>query len=469
MSNRLRLTHRRQSADMSVPYPGNVNQPDRRDPDWEQYHTFEQTVNHELPDMRHEWKDDTRDDIGFGIPEKNPPAVASIRVAANKAVRIAVLLLGEKVDDDTIEAQARDLMNLGSDAMDRTLDRFAKTQALYADDDDDDDKDEEDKKASAELADKMKDVPPTVKAPEKEADADEKEEKKEEEKKADAEEKEEKDKKASKSKKADDDDDDDDEEEEGKKASKSKEAKRVWDREKKKWVDASSKKADDDEEEEEGKDKKADAEEEEEEEGKDKKAEETKDEESDEKEKKASKSKKADEDKEEEGKDKKADDEDEEKEKKASRSKKADDDDEEEEGKDKKADDDEEEEGKDKKADDEDEEEEEGKDKKADDDEEEDDKDDKKAAKKAGPNELNIEMTSAEEELEPDPEADKQLASLFEDGLTAKQEVQTKVEASKKAGIKKLGGQPKVAASDAAPADIGSIWESAPDVSSVFK
>jgi len=84
--SRVRLTHRRQSADMSVPYPGNVNQPDRRDPDWDQYHTFEQTVNHELPDMRHEWKDDSRDDIGFGIPEANPPTVASVRVAANKAV-----------------------------------------------------------------------------------------------------------------------------------------------------------------------------------------------------------------------------------------------------------------------------------------------------------------------------------------------------------------------------------------------
>ena len=63
----------------------------------DEYHTFEQQVNHELPDMRHEWKDDERDDIGFGVAEpwgESPkvPTVASVRVAANKAVRIAVLL-----------------------------------------------------------------------------------------------------------------------------------------------------------------------------------------------------------------------------------------------------------------------------------------------------------------------------------------------------------------------------------------
>jgi len=356
--SRVRLTHRRQSADMSVPYPGNVNQPDRRDPDWDQYHTFEQTVNHELPDMRHEWKDDSRDDIGFGIPEANPPTVASVRVAANKAVRVAVLLLGEKVDDDVIEAQARDFMSLSQEAMDRTLDRFAKSQALYADDDDDkEEKKEEDKKASKELADKASEVPAPVKAPEK---ADEK---KAEDK---ADEKKDEEKKEAKSKKSDDEDEAEEKKDEKK--------------------DASSKKSEDKKEMPEFIKEKI------------------------------------------------------------------------------------EESKKDKKADEDEEEKDEDKSKKADDDDDEEEKDEKKEAKVASPNELNIELTgAADEEVEPDAEADAQLASLFDDGLTAMQEEQPKAASSKKAGIKKLGGQPKVAAEDAAPVDISSIWDSAPDVSQLFK
>ena len=138
--SRVRLTQRN-AADMSIPYPGNVNQPDRKDPSFDQYHTFEQQVNHELPDMRHEWKDNPRDDVGFGVPDATPPTVASVRIAANKAVRIAVLLLGEKVEDEVVEAQARDLMAMSGDAMDRTLSRFADTQKLYAEDKEEDDKD----------------------------------------------------------------------------------------------------------------------------------------------------------------------------------------------------------------------------------------------------------------------------------------------------------------------------------------
>ena len=391
--SRVRLTHRRQSADMSVPYPGNVNQPDRRDPDWEQYHTFEQTVNHELPDMRHEWKDDSRDDIGFGIPEANPPTVASVRVAANKAVRVAVLLLGEKVDDDVIEAQARDFMSLSQEAMDRTLDRFAKSQALYADDDDDkEEKKEEDKKASKELADKASEVPAPVKAPEKadEKKAEDKADEKKEEKKAED------------------------------KAEEKKEEKKAEDK-------ADEKKAED-------------------------KADEKKDEE-----KKEAKSKKSDD--EDEAEEKKDD-------KKDASSKKSEDKKEMPEFIKEKI----EESKKDKKADEDEEEKDEDKSKKADDDDDEEEKDEKKEAKVASPNELNIELTgAADEEVEPDAEADAQLASLFDDGLMAKQEEQPKAASSKKAGIKKLGGQPKVAAEDAAPVDISSIWDSAPDVSQLFK
>lgn len=173
MSKRVRITQRtRKGADSSVPYPGNVNQPDRTDPAWDQYHTFEQQVNHELPDMRHEWKDDERDDIGFGIQEsvKNPgaapigeakgtpaPTMASVRVAANKAVKLAVLLLGEKVPEKVIEQQARDFLHLGSEAMDRTIARFANTQKFYAED--------EEVTSSKALAEQNKAVPPAIQTP----------------------------------------------------------------------------------------------------------------------------------------------------------------------------------------------------------------------------------------------------------------------------------------------------------------
>lgn len=167
--SRVRLTARGRSGADQTPYPGNVNQPDRTDPAWDEYHTFEQKVNHELPDMRHQWQDDSRDEIGYGVPETwgKSPTVASVRVAANKAVRVAVLLLGDKVSDEVIEAQAKDLMAMGHSAMDRTLSRFADTQKLYAEDEAE--KKDEEKKAADDKADEK----PADKAEEKKA-ADEK-------------------------------------------------------------------------------------------------------------------------------------------------------------------------------------------------------------------------------------------------------------------------------------------------------
>ena len=163
MPKRVRLTQRRnrEAVDGSIPYPGNVNQPDRKFKEWDQYHTFEQSVNHELPDMRHDWKNDERDDIGFGIPEpwgQSPtaPTVASVRVAANKAVKLAYFLLGNKVAEEVIEDQANDFMLLGPEAIDRTLGRFAETGELYAQNEDDDAEEDDDegegKEASTEEA-----------------------------------------------------------------------------------------------------------------------------------------------------------------------------------------------------------------------------------------------------------------------------------------------------------------------------
>ena len=62
------------------------------------------------------------------------PNVSDIRSAASKAVKLAVLLLGDKVSEEDIEAQARDFMKLGSKGLNASLIRFAKTQELYAED-----------------------------------------------------------------------------------------------------------------------------------------------------------------------------------------------------------------------------------------------------------------------------------------------------------------------------------------------
>ena len=86
--------------------------------------------------------------------------------------------------------------------------------------------------------------------------------------------------------------------------------------------------------------------------------------------------------------------------------------------------------------------------------------------------ELDIDLTtSMDDDLPPDPEADALLSSMFSGPVAAEDEETSKKEASqqKKAGIKKLGGQPKVASTQGAGVDISSIWQSAPDVSEVFR
>jgi len=343
MGKRVRLTQRtRKGADSSVPYPGNVNQPDRTDPAWDEYHTFEQQVNHELPDMRHEWKDDQRDDIGFGVPEsvKNPgaapigeakgapaPTMASVRVAANKAVKLAVLLLGEKVPEKVIEQQARDFLHLGSEAMDRTLARFANTQKFYADDDDDD------VTGSKALAEKGSEVPPAIQTPANPQEAD----------------------KAAAAKKA----------EEAPKAE-----------EKKVEAAAAPKKAEE---------TPVPVPVEEEKEAKSKKAEEA-----------APVAPPAPVEEK------------------------------------------------------------------------------KEAAKKTSATDMDVELQGADDEIAPDPEADAKLASLFKaDEVPAEDEetepVEAKAKTAKKAGVTRLGGQPKVAAEGGETVELSSLWASAPDVNELFK
>jgi hypothetical protein len=404
--SRVRLTARGRSSADQTPYPGNVNQPDRKDPGWEDYHTFEQRVNHELPDMRHQWQDDSRDDIGFGIPESwgKSPTVASVRVAANKAVRVSMLLLGDKVSDDVVEAQAQDFMAMGPQAMDRTLQRFADTQKLYAEDAEDDEDDEEvvakkhaadeekveDKKVEDEkkAADGEAKFTPKIEKPGAEAEG----------KKAADEEKKEDDKKSCSAA---------EEKKEDEKDMKAMIVAAVSEAMKAALPDFIQKKVDEKKEKDEKKDDKKAADE---------------SEKKDEEKKAAADEKKEDEKAEE----KKAADEEKEDEKKA-----------------------------------------------ADESEKDEKADEKKAsAKKMGMNEFDIELSaSMEDEVAPDPEADERLASaLFSDHQETAGTSNRKVEASqKKAGISKLGGQPKVASASAEGVDISSIWQSAPDVSEAFK
>ena len=81
---------------------------------------------------------------------------------------------------------------------------------------------------------------------------------------------------------------------------------------------------------------------------------------------------------------------------------------------------------------------------------------------------FDIELGSAvADEAEPDPEADARLAAVLFDDEPAPVARKAAKPEGKKTGIKKLGGQPKVASGGDA-ADISDIWASAPDVSEIF-
>ena len=148
-TKRVRLTQRRRRAvEDDIPYPGTVNQPGRTFKRRDEYDNWEETINHPLPDMRHEWKDNPRDEIGFGIPDETVPTVASVRVAASKAVKLAVLLLGDKVGEEVVEEQARDFMRLSEESLDASLRRFAESEKLYTASDETEDEESEDSKTA---------------------------------------------------------------------------------------------------------------------------------------------------------------------------------------------------------------------------------------------------------------------------------------------------------------------------------
>ena len=144
---RKRLTDRALQAAESEPYPGMVGQPDRTFEPMDEYNSdaYKQEGWY-YPDESDDWKNEERNEIGVGIPREDPERsgdsnpvvrkahIQKIRQAASKAVRLAVLLLGDKSPEDVVEAQARDFMRLGSSGLDSALSRYAETANLYAED-----------------------------------------------------------------------------------------------------------------------------------------------------------------------------------------------------------------------------------------------------------------------------------------------------------------------------------------------
>ena len=131
LTERLAANSKKAESQADGLFPGDVGNMERSKNyrKIDQYQTFEQQVNHELPDMRHEWQDNPRDEVGFGIPKSAKKIVVT---AALNATKLAYLFLGEKASEKMIEAQARDFMRLGSARLESSLKRFAETENLYS-------------------------------------------------------------------------------------------------------------------------------------------------------------------------------------------------------------------------------------------------------------------------------------------------------------------------------------------------
>ena len=125
MEERIRLTKRIASrsrkADAATPETAIDLGKDRTYHKIDEYHTFEPSINHWEPDMRHEWKDNPREETGHGIPK-----MAKVYMAAKKATKLASMFLGENADPETIEKQARAFMRMGDKALTATLNRYAE-------------------------------------------------------------------------------------------------------------------------------------------------------------------------------------------------------------------------------------------------------------------------------------------------------------------------------------------------------
>ena len=378
---RVRLTQRRREAAEFVDYPGTVNQPDRTFKADDKYENEDSWMvdGWELQDLPTRF-DDKRNEMNIPDATTEPSQsrkakVAATRNAASKAVRLAMLLLGDKVPEKVIEGQAHDFMRLGGECLTNALKRYAATEKLYAKKSEDEEveaEDDEEEVVETGAKKKKKKAEDDEKVAEEEEVVEETGAKKKKKKSEDDEEEVVEETGAKKKKKSDDDEDEDDEVE---------------------VVETGAKK----------KKKKAEVEIE---------VEDDEDEGEDEEDTGAKKKKK------------KAEDEDAEAEEDTGAKKKK--------------------------------------------------SEDEPEKKRAG--ELDIEMTAAEGEVEMSADERAVLASLYADSEPGQvvssddededDEIEIE-EQPKKAGVQKLGGQPKVASSGG-EVDLGSLWKDAPDLGSVF-
>lgn len=124
---RIRLTQRMKKAESQADglFPGDVGNEERSKNyhDMDEYSTFEHTVNHELPDMRHEWKEDKRDENNIPVPK-----VAALYAAAQNAIKLSMMFLGDNAPQKMIEAQAKDFMKLGNSRLVASMNRWIETE-----------------------------------------------------------------------------------------------------------------------------------------------------------------------------------------------------------------------------------------------------------------------------------------------------------------------------------------------------
>jgi chemotaxis protein histidine kinase CheA len=106
-------------------FPGDVGNMERSKNyrDMDKYHTFEQSVNYELPDMRHEWKEDKRDENNIPVPK-----VAELYAAAQNAIKLSMMFLGDNAPQKMVQAQARDFMKLGNSRLVASINRWIETE-----------------------------------------------------------------------------------------------------------------------------------------------------------------------------------------------------------------------------------------------------------------------------------------------------------------------------------------------------
>ena len=96
----------------------------------DEYHTYKPTLNHWEPDMRHDWEKDQTERL-----ETNHGTIrmAKVYMAAKKATKLAMMLLGDNASEASIENQARAFMRMGDKALTASIERWAQCKGEECD------------------------------------------------------------------------------------------------------------------------------------------------------------------------------------------------------------------------------------------------------------------------------------------------------------------------------------------------